>query len=50
MCTESDKADMAHATDFEVPIYNIWKQQVKTMADPNVALQPGGEVGVMVPT
>jgi DNA modification methylase len=27
---ESDKAAASHATDFEPPIYNIWKQQDKT--------------------
>lgn len=27
---KSDKAAASHATDFEVPIYNIWKQQEKT--------------------
>lgn len=27
---ESDKAAASHATDFEPPIYNIWKQQEKT--------------------
>lgn len=27
---KSDRAAAEHATDFEVPIYNIWKQQKKT--------------------
>lgn len=28
--TKSQKADSEHATDFQVPIYNIWKQQEKS--------------------
>jgi hypothetical protein len=27
---DSDKAAASHATDFEVPLYNVWKQQEKT--------------------
>lgn len=27
---KSDKAAAEHATDFEIPIYNVWKQQAKT--------------------
>jgi hypothetical protein len=27
---KSDKASAEHATDFDAPIYNIWKQQDKT--------------------
>jgi hypothetical protein len=27
---EYDKAASSHATDFVVPIYNVWKQQEKT--------------------
>jgi hypothetical protein len=27
---DSDKAAASHATDFEAPLYNIWKQQEKT--------------------
>jgi len=27
---KSDLADAEHATDFEIPIYNVWKQQEKT--------------------
>ena len=27
---KSDKPAAEHATDFEVPIYNIWKQQTKS--------------------
>jgi hypothetical protein len=27
---KSDLADAEHATDFDVPIYNVWKQQTKT--------------------
>jgi len=27
---KSDIADAEHATDFEIPIYNVWKQQEKT--------------------
>jgi predicted transcriptional regulator len=24
---KSEQADASHATDFEVPIYNVWKQE-----------------------
>jgi hypothetical protein len=27
---ENPKAAASHATDFQVPLYNIWKQQEKT--------------------
>ena len=27
---DSDKAAASHATDFDIPLYNIWKQQEKT--------------------
>jgi hypothetical protein len=27
---DSHKAAASHATDFEPPIYNVWKQQAKT--------------------
>lgn len=27
---KSSRADAEHATDFDIPIYNIWKQQTKT--------------------
>ncbi len=27
---ESGKADYLHATDFEIPLFNVWKQQTKT--------------------
>jgi transcriptional regulator with XRE-family HTH domain len=29
-----DKALAEHATDFETPIYNIWKQQEKQIVNP----------------
>jgi DNA-binding XRE family transcriptional regulator len=29
--TESDKPATTHLTDFDPPIYNIWKQQSKTV-------------------
>jgi len=29
-CTKSDQARAEHATDFDPPIYNVWKQQDKT--------------------
>jgi DNA methylase len=28
---KSDKSTADHATDFDIPIYNIWKQQEKTL-------------------
>lgn len=29
-CTKSDLARAEHATDFDAPLYNIWKQQTKS--------------------
>lgn len=29
-CNKSDQANADHATDFQVPLYNVWKQQEKT--------------------
>jgi hypothetical protein len=31
---KSDQAASEHATDFEPPVYNIWKQQEKTAGQP----------------
>ncbi|MCH7725796.1 MAG: hypothetical protein IH991_04845 [Planctomycetes bacterium] len=28
--SKTDQASAEHATDFDIPIYNIWKQQTKT--------------------
>ena len=37
---KDEQASAEHATDFEVPIYNIWKQQTKSTAKTDSAFAP----------
>jgi hypothetical protein len=42
--SKSDQAAADHATDFDPPIYNVWKQQEKTAGSNHFGIKIGGDV------